>query len=124
MEIVTQLIKAALRLPNKGIIKIHKKYSVAKEIPNKGSLHQVKYVLDVDRREQYQFYLQNMALMAKTEDMSAKNYNRLRHDGEFDGSGEMGVQKKVQELGATSSLGSTYGIINGKEGWEMLGGGM
>ena len=48
------------------------------EIPKKGFMHQVKDIPNTDRRAQFQFYLQNAALMAKIEDMLAKNYNRLR----------------------------------------------
>lgn len=46
-------------------------------MPKKGNMHQVKDVLDPDRRAQFQFYLQIIALMAKIEGMSTKNYSNL-----------------------------------------------
>ena len=78
VEETPPLIKKALGLTNKRITKPNKGYVEAKDIPKKGSMHQVKDVPYPERRAQFPFYLQDMALMAKTEDMSTKNYNRLR----------------------------------------------
>lgn len=44
----------------------------------KGQMHQTKDVANPERRARLQFYMHNVALMAKNEDMSAKNYNRLK----------------------------------------------
>ena len=41
-------------------------------------MRQTKNVADPERRSQFQFYLHNVVHMAKNEDMSIKNYNRLR----------------------------------------------
>lgn len=41
-------------------------------------MHQVKNVQDPKKRAQFHFYVHNLTLMAKIEDMSTQNYNRLR----------------------------------------------
>ena len=41
-------------------------------------MHQVKDMPNPVRSGQFWFYLQNVTLMAKAEDMFAKNYNILR----------------------------------------------
>ena len=41
-------------------------------------MRQTKDVADPERRSQFQFYLHNVVHMAKNEDMSIKNYSRLR----------------------------------------------
>ena len=65
-------------LSDEGITDPKADYSVDLEVPRKGNMHQTKDVANQERREQFQFYLQNIVLMAKNEDMSARNYSRLR----------------------------------------------
>ena len=76
LEVTTQLIKEALGLLKEVITKPQKNYAMANKISKKGSMEHVKDVLDLDMRPQFHLYMQNIALMAKTEDMSTKNYNR------------------------------------------------
>ena len=74
VKVTTQLIKVALGLPDEGTIETERNYVVSEEIFKKGLIHQVKDVPNSERREQFQIYLQNVALVTKTEDMSAKKY--------------------------------------------------
>ena len=57
MHVTTKLVTEALNLPNEGIIELEINYVVEGEIPKKGSMHQVKDVPDLDRTEQFQFYM-------------------------------------------------------------------
>lgn len=41
-------------------------------------MHQTKDVPNPERRAQFEFYLHNVTHMAKNEDMSIKNYSRLK----------------------------------------------
>ena len=51
---------------------------MVEDIPKKGSLHYMKDLPNTDKRAKFEFYLQNVALMAGTKNTSARNYNRLR----------------------------------------------
>ncbi|KAI5064728.1 hypothetical protein GOP47_0019423 [Adiantum capillus-veneris] len=72
------LVKKVLGLPNDGDTKPKGTYAVTHEVPKRGSMHQVKDVADAKGRTQMTFYLQNVMFMAKTNDMSAKNYSFLK----------------------------------------------
>ena len=74
----TQLIHEVLGLHNEGIMDSEKTYPVQSKIPSTGQMRQTKDVADPERRSQFQFYLHNIVHMAKNEDMSIKNYSRLR----------------------------------------------
>ena len=74
----TQLIHEVLGLHDEGIMDSQKTYPVQSEIPSTGQMRQTKDVADPERRSQFQFYLHNIVHMAKNEDMSIKNYSRLR----------------------------------------------
>ena len=74
----TQLVHEVLGLHDEGITDPEKTYPVQSEIPNTGQMRQTKDVADPERRSQFQFYLHNVVHMAKNEDMSIKNYSRLR----------------------------------------------
>ncbi|KAI5070932.1 hypothetical protein GOP47_0013183 [Adiantum capillus-veneris] len=78
MFVDTELIKKAFALPDEGSTKPSKVSPSTEEIPRKGSKHQIKDVPDLHQRTQMAFYLQNVMFIAKTEDMSAKNYSRLK----------------------------------------------
>ena len=74
----TQLVNKVLGLHNEGITDSEKTYPVQSKIPSTGQMRQTKDVADPERRSQFQFYLHNVVHMAKNEDMSIKNYSRLR----------------------------------------------
>ena len=74
----TQLVHEVLGLHDEGITNSEKTYPVQSEIPSIGQMRQTKDVVDPERRSQFQFYLHNIVHMAKNEDMSIKNYSRLR----------------------------------------------
>ena len=74
----TQLVHEVLGLHDEGITDPKKTYPVQSEIPSTGQMRQTKDVADPERRSQFQFYLHNVVHMAKSEDMSIKNYSRLR----------------------------------------------
>ena len=74
----TQLIHEVLGHHDEGIMDSEKTYPVQSEIPSTGQMRQTKDVADPERRSQFQFYLHNIVHMAKNEDMSIKNYSRLR----------------------------------------------
>ena len=67
-----------LGLHNEGVTDPDQTYPVQNEIPSTRQMRQTKNVANPERRSQFQFYLQNVVHMAKNEDMSIKNYSRLR----------------------------------------------
>ena len=56
-------------MPDKSVPEIERNYAIIEEISKRGLMHQVKDVPDPNRREQFQLYLQNVALMARREDV-------------------------------------------------------
>lgn len=78
MTLTMDLVKVAMGLADEGDTAVDKTYTITDEVPRKGAMHQLKDGTNPHRHAQLQFYLQNIVLMAKNEDMSAKNYSRLR----------------------------------------------
>ena len=78
MLVDKQLVHEVLGLHNEGVTDPEQAYPVQNEIPSTGQMRQTKNVADPERRSQFQFYLHNVVHMAKNEDMSIKNYSRLR----------------------------------------------
>ena len=78
MIVDKQLVHEVLGLHNEGVTDPDQTYPVQNEIPSTGQMRQTKNVADPERRSQFQFYLHNVVHMAKNEDMSIKNYSRLR----------------------------------------------
>lgn len=58
-------------------------------------MHQTKDVQDPDRRAQMQFFLLNIMHMAKSEDMFAQNYNKLKAVEEGEEINLENMQKRV-----------------------------
>ena len=78
MLVDKQLVHEVLGLHNEGVTDPDQIYPVQNEIPSTGQMRQTKNVADPERRSQFQFYLHNVVHMAKNEDMSIKNYSRLK----------------------------------------------
>lgn len=78
VEVTPKLVNEVLGLHDKGPTEPSRTFPLEAEIKPRGSMHQTKDVQNEDRRAQVQFYLQNIMHMAKSEDMSTKNYNKLK----------------------------------------------
>ena len=78
MLVDKQLVHEVLGLHNEGVTDPDQTYPVQNEIPSTGQMRQTKNVADPERRSQFQFYLHNVVHMANKEDISIKNYSRLR----------------------------------------------